>query len=204
MQAENEVGDAALVSKGKYWRGTTDQYLSQLQALYEAVKSVSPDMPVVLSSFASESLDAAIDPTDEHHEYSSARIMRLLAEGQYDAVDLHFYGCVEDIPAKVAWIKANMPADKLWISTENGGPDTRCATTPHSWSEDLSRFEQVESQQVAARLRRAENGSVCLWFSFFDLKNEDDVFSHLGLLDQSVLPPRQKPAFSAFQNFQRL
>lgn len=203
VQAENEVGDAALSPKGKYWRGTTDQYLSQLQALYEAVKSVNPDMTVVLSSFASEGLDAVIDPTDGHHEYSSMRITRLLTEGQYDAVDLHFYGCVEDIPAKIAWVKANMPTDKLWISTENGGPDPRCATTPHSWTEDLSRFEEVESQQVSARLSAcAENGgSVCLWFSFFDLKNEDDVFNHLGLLDQSVLPPRQKPAFSAFQNF---
>ena len=131
------------------------------------------------------------------------RISRLLSEGQYDAADLHFYGCVEDIPAKVAWVKANMPADKLWISTENSGPDPRCETTPHSWAENLSRFEEVESQQVATRLSAcAENsGSVCLWFSFFDLKNEDDVFNHLGLLDQSVLPPREKPAFSAFQQF---
>ncbi len=203
VQAENEVGDAALNPKGVYWRGTTDQYLNQLRALYEAVKSVNPDMPVVLSSFTSEGLDAAIDPADKRHEYSSTHITRLLTEGQYDAADLHFYGCVEDISAKVKWVRDIMPADKRWISTEDGGPDSRCATTPHSWTEDLARFEEVQAQQVPARLSAcAENGgSICLWFSLFDLKREDEVFSHLGLLDQSSAPPRFKPAFMAFQNF---
>lgn len=204
VQAENEVGDAALNPKARYWRGTADQYLAQLSALYEAVKSVSPNVPVVLSSFTSEGLDAAIDPSDKLHEYSSRRITRLLSEGQYDAADLHFYGCVEDISAKVQWVKQVMPAGKLWISTENSGPDSRCPATPLSWRDDLAGFEAQQAEQVPAHLTACAEagGGICLWFSLFDLRGEpSDVFNRLGLLDPSEMLPRFKPAFLAFQDF---
>lgn len=67
----------------------------------------------------------------------------------------------------------------------------------------LARFEQVEAQQVPARLRAcAENGaSVCLWFSLLDLEHEVDTFNHFGLLDPRVSPPRHKPAYDAFRRF---
>lgn len=203
VQAENEVSDAGLNPKSKYWRGDTNQYLAQLHVLYEAVKSLNPNIPVVLSSFPSESLDKALDSSDPLHGYAVTHMQRLLTDGQYDAADLHFYGCVEDIPAKVAWIKANMPADKLWISTENGGPDYRCASTPHHWDENPAAYEQKQAEQVAARLNACRNngGSICLWFSLFDLKNEVDVFSHMGLLDPRMNPPAQKPAYQAFKTF---
>jgi hypothetical protein len=98
-----------------------------------------------------------------------------------------------------------MPAGKpfIWISTENGGPDSRCKTTPLSWKQDLAQFEQEEARQVPLRLSACtENGgSICLWFSFFDLKNSGEVFSHLGLIDQSTDPPRKKLAYEAFQTF---
>jgi len=203
VQAENEVSDAGLNPKSKYWRGDTDQYLAQLQTLYEAVKSLNPNIPVVLSSFPSESLDKALDSSDPLHRYAVTHMQRLLTDGQYDAADLHFYGCVEDIPAKVAWVKANMPADKLWISTENGGPDYRCASTPLHWNENPAAYEQQQAEQVSSRLTacRANGGSICLWFSLFDLKGEVDVFTHMGLLDSRVFPPAQKPAYQAFKAF---
>lgn len=203
-QAENEVGDAALNPKARYWRGTSDQYLELLRTFYEAVKSIHADIPVVLTSFPSESLDAARDPNDPHYEYASAHIEKLLTQGEYDAADLHFYGCVEDIPAKVQWVKDHMPVGKLWISTENGGPDPRCPTTPHSWREDLARFETQQAEQVAARLTACaeSGGNICLWFSLFDLRGEpSDTFNRLGLLDQSETPPRKKPAYEAFKAF---
>jgi len=205
VQAENEVGDAAVNSASSYWRGTDEQYLAQLQALYEAVKSVNTNIPVVLTSFASQTLDALSEQNNVRHELAVKHVTKLLTQGQFDAVDLHFYGCVEDIAAKVKAVKERTSTGKpfIWISTENGGPDFRCLTTPLSWKQDLAQFEQLQAKQVSARLSACvENGgSICLWFSFFDLKNEVDVFSHLGLLDQDTNPPRKKPAYEAFKAF---
>ncbi len=203
VQAENEVGDAVLNPKSKYWRGDTDQYLVQLSALYEAVKSLDSSIPVVLSGFPSESLDKALDASDPLHAYAVNHMQRLLLEGAYDAADLHFYGCVEDISAKVDWVKAVMPAGKLWISTENGGPDPRCPSTPHTWDENPAVYEQKQVEQLTARLTAcSENGgAICLWFSLFDLKNEVEPFTHMGLLDPRVSPPQKKPAYEAFKEF---
>ena len=205
VQAENEISDASVNPASSYWRGTDEQYLAQLQALYEEVKSVNASIPVVLTSFASETLDALSEQNDPRHEFVVQHVTTLLTQGQFDAVDLHFYGCVEDIAAKVKAVRERMPASKpfIWISTENGGPDYRCETTPPSWKQDLAQFEQEEARQVPLRLSAcAENGgSICLWFSFIDLKNSGEVFSHLGLLDQDVMPPRKKPAYDAFQTF---
>lgn len=203
-QCENECSDAAFNPKSRYWRGTTAQYLAQIQAFREAVKSVDPAIPVVLTSFASESLSAAIEPADRRHLYAAAHLAKLLASPDYDAVDLHFYGGVEDIPAKVDWVKERLPAGKRWISTENGGPDPRCASTPISWRKNPAEFEQLQAKQVAQRLQAAadQGASLCLWFSMFDLRGEtSDVFNRLGLLDQSVTPPRKKPAYEAFKKF---
>jgi len=205
VQAENEVFDASLDPRAIYWRGTEDQYLVQLQAHYEAVKSVDTRIPVVLTSFASANLDALREPGNPNHQGVLAHVTTLLTRGKYDAIDLHFYGCVENIPAKVRAVQALLPAGRsvAWISTENGGPDPRCKTTPLSWKDDLTKFEQEQARQVPLRLAAcADNGgSVCLWFSLFDLLKSDDVFSHLGLLDQGATPPRKEPASAAFETF---
>lgn len=205
VQAENEISDASVNPASSYWRGTDEQYLAQLQALYEAVKSVNANIPVVLTSFASRTLDALAEQSNARHELAAKHVTMLLTQGQFDVVDLHFYGCVEDIPAKVKAVEEYMPAGKLflWISTENGGPDSRCPTTPLSWKQDLAQFEQLQAEQVSTRLLAcAENGGVvCLWFSLFDLKNSNEVFSRLGLIDQDSNPPRKKPAYGAFKAF---
>ncbi len=205
VQAENEIGDASVNPRAVYWRGTLDQYLDQLAALHDAVKSLDPRLGVVLTSFASDSLDAAVDPIDPHHDYAVRKLERLLSEGAYDAADLHFYGCVEDIPAKIAWVEERLPQGRAWISTENGGPDSECPTTPGSWRDGLPAFEALQARQVPARLRACADGggAVCLWFSLFDLRDEVDRFNHLGLLDSRVLPPREKPAYDAFRSFLR-
>ena len=203
VQCENEIGDASIAPQSAYWRGTTDQYLSLLAACRHAARAVDHRFVVVMSSFASESLDAALDPANPHHGYAAGRLEHMLNDGTYDAVDLHFYGCVDSIAAKVAWVDARRHDHTRWISTENSGPDPRCPQTPISWRTDLARFEQVEAQQVPARLRACvqNGGSVCLWFSLLDLKHEVDTFNHLGLLDPRVSPPRHKPAYDAFRRF---
>jgi hypothetical protein len=205
VQCENEVSDASLNQKARYWRGTTEQYLTQLDAFYEVIKSINSSMPVVLTSFASESLSALIDSSNPYHKFSSTRIAKLLREGKYDAVDLHFYGCIGDIPTKVQWIKELMPEEKLWISTENGGPDYRCSKTPLHYGEDPEEFEIIQAEQVSQRLSAcAENGgSVCLWFSLFDMRGESDVFTHMGLIDTSGVM-NQGGSFKGIRNGRNL
>ncbi len=195
VQCENEVGDASVNPKARFWRGTMKQYSEQLNAFYEAVKLVDPSMPVVLSSFTSEGLRRVIHPDDPRHEGTSRFLGAMLTKGRYDAVDLHFYGCVEDIPAEVNWVKAHMGSDKRWISTENSGPDRRCSSTPYRWEENRDLFEKVEAEQVVSRLSAcADNGGVvCLWFSFLDLRKETDVFRHMGLIDQSGVIEKLAP-----------
>jgi N-acetylglucosamine-6-sulfatase len=205
VQGGNEIFDASVVSESLYWRGTMEQYLAQEQALFEAVKSVSPDIPVVLAGFASATLDELVTQKEPGHKSAVDHVTELLAPGKFDAVDLHFYGCVEDIPAKARAVQNLLPAGHAvpWISTENGGPETRCKSTPLSWSQDLAQFEKMQAQQVPARLSACaeQGGSICLWFSLFDFKSSADIFNHLGLLDQDAAPPRQKPAYAAFKTF---
>ncbi len=203
LQCENEAIDASQQPGAVYWRGTEDDYLAQLSALAAEARAVSPAIRVVSTSFASETLAAASDPFNARHQAALAWIGALLAAGSYDATDLHFYGCPDDIAAKIAAVRQLLPPGKAWISTENGGPDPRCPATPYTWAADPVRFEQVQAEQLGERLNAcaAAGGSVCLYFSLFDLLGEASIFQHLGLLDPSVEPPREKPAYAAFQSF---
>jgi len=188
-QCENEIGDASLNKKARFWRGTTEQYLIQLEAFYDAVKSVDKSIPVVLSSFTSEGLSKVIDSSlkDEKASFSYKVITTLLEKGEYDVADLHFYGCVNDIPTKIRWVKEHMPQQKPWISTENGGPDYRCSATPNPYDKDPQGYERLQAEQVSERLCACSDngGSVCLWFSLIDVAGEVDTFSHLGLIEFS-------------------
>lgn len=204
VQCENEVGDASLNPKARYWRGTTDQYITQIQAFHEAVKQLDERFIVVLSSFASETLDNALDPSDaERHRYATSRVTAMLQKGVYEVIDPHFYGCPTDIKRKVDWLRGQLAPGKIWISTEIGGPDPRCSSTPGAYEQDPGDYERRQAEEVRTRLSAcAENGGkACLWFSLFDLKREVYPFSHMGLLDPAESPLRKKPAYSAFQSF---
>lgn len=203
VQCENEAGDAQANPRSRYWRGTTGDYLRQWTAFRAAVRSVSDSIPVVLTSFTSEGLDAALDPADPRHEYAAARMEKLLAEVDYDAVDLHFYGCASSIPAKARWVRERLRPGARWITTECGGPDERCPSTPAAALATPEAFERRQAEEVPLRLRACadQGASICLWFSLFDLRQETSVFSRLGLIDQGARPPRRKPAFAAFQEF---
>ncbi|MBI3893542.1 MAG: hypothetical protein HY303_18645 [Candidatus Wallbacteria bacterium] len=118
----------------------------------------------------------------------------MLTRGRYDVADLHFYGCVEDIPVEVQWVKAHMPPGKSWISTENGGPDIRCPSTPVSWEQNPEEYERLQARQVSERLSACADsgGLVCLWFSFLDMTGETSVFTHMGLIDPRALKDKVK------------
>lgn len=204
VQCENEIGDASVAPTARYWRGTTSDYLLQLPALFQAVRSLqSSNLSVVLTSFASENLNTVLNPADPNYAFQTNRMITLLQQNSYDAADLHFYGCVSDIPAKIQWVKDHLPAGRKWISTENGGPDYRCAATPVHWSNNPTLFESIQAAQVTNRLDAvATNGaSIALWFSLFDLNGETDVFNHLGLIEQTNVTVRLKPAYNAFKNY---
>ncbi len=200
-QSENEVSDASVSPKAKYWRGTTQQYLLQLAAFREAVKALDVRLAVALSGFASSGLDAVVgsgaSTADAQKFYG-----KLLAAPEYDVADLHFYGCVGDIAAKASWVKARLRSGTGWISTENGGPDYRCASTSATYDQNPTLYLQTEAQQVPERLSACSSngGSVCLWLSLFDMPNEASVFTHMGLLTATT-PPQQKLAYGAFRQF---
>lgn len=210
FQCENEVGDASISSGSVYWRGTADQYLATLAAFADEVRSVSPAIPVVLSSFASDPLEKASDPTPPmmgdpgyaNYQYATTLLGRLLLEGDYDFADLHFYGCVDSIDRKIDWVLARLPAGRNWISSEDGGPDiVDCPGVP-DWRTNLDGFEQAKASELLDRLAKcsARGGAVCLWFSLFDLQGEVDRFNHLGLLDPA-LPDVSRPAYDAYAVF---
>jgi len=205
VQADNEVWDASRFDKSLFWRGTDPQYLDELQALYETVKALDPRLRVVLTSFSDLQLKLLNAPKDPIYDQVAAHVTSLLTRGRYDVMDLHFYGCPADIPAQIAAFKKYIPPGKpaTWISTENGGPDIRCKDPPASWKDDLPAFEKLQARQVPERLSACidNGGSVCLWFAYSDLPNASDIFSHLGLVDPTVDPPRRKPAYLAFRNF---
>jgi hypothetical protein len=104
---------------------------------------VAPDIPVVLAGFASATLDGLINQDAQGHTRAEKHVTEILSQAKFDAVDLHFYGCVEDIPAKVKAIKDLLPTGQTvpWISTENGGPEAECKSTSVSWRKDLTQNE---------------------------------------------------------------
>jgi len=181
VQCENEVGDVTQNPSSTYWRGTTDQYLAQLSALFEAVRGASPSMPVAMSSFSSGSLEIVINPSDPRYTAVTTRFARMLGEGQYDVADLHFYDCVETIGAKVAWVTARLPSGRAWISTENGGPDPNCPSTPLTYSQNPSRYEDLEGPAGAAavaRLQRRRRCGLPLVFAVRSQRRVGDVQPH--------------------------
>ncbi len=201
VQAENEVGDAKVSSESKYWRGTTDQYLTQLDALHDAVKELNGSYKVVLSGFTDGAEESVLTPGTQKYNYQVSRMSTMLASPDYDYADLHFYGCSDTIAAKATWVKDHQPAGKGWIATEIGGPmPNYCGYV--DWHTDLAGFEKAQADQVATRLSAcsANGGTVCLWFSLFNLNGEVDSFNHLGLLTQEQTP-QKKPAFDAFKSF---
>lgn len=203
VQCENEITDATTNLKARFWRGTLDQYMQLLSACYDAVHGMDSRFKVVLSSFPSESMDLLIHPTQQPRSQTALTRTTTMLGGKYDVVDPHFYGCVEDIPTKVQWIKSHMKPGSLWITTESSGPDSRCASTPTTYEQDPAKFNQVQVQQVQQRMDAcAQNGgSVCLWFSLFDLKDETSVFNHMGLIDSRTSPVTKKPAYGALKTY---
>jgi hypothetical protein len=205
VQAENEETDATVEKNAIYWRGTDEQYLAQSQAFYTAVKSVSPNIRVALTSFAGYMLENIANPNMPGYAYSVQHVTLLLTQAKYDGLDLHFYKCVEDIPNLVKALKALVPAGQpfVWISTENGGPMANCKSTRITWQQDLAQYEKLQAEQLPERLSAciANGGRICLWFSFFDLHNIDDTFNHLGVIDLFADPARKKPAYVAYQAF---
>lgn len=216
LQYENEVSDSSVAPQAKYWRGTTAQYLSNFDAFAEKVRALDSRFKVVLSSFTNQAEEAVIDPLNPSYGYQISRLGTMLSDTNYDAIDLHFYGCPTTMGSKVQWFRdywsTNNIVNKEWVTTENGGPMPNYCDYPVNgryvdWNNptELTTFEDAQAAQVSQRMGNcaADGGSICLWFSEFDLNGEVDDFNHLGLLTQETVP-RKKSAYTAFQNYTAL
>lgn len=141
IQIENEVApsDIAPPNPNRFWHGTSAEYFEHLARSYEAVKAVDPGIPVALAGFPSEGLEWAISPSPSPGGRAAAQWMeRMLREGRYDLADVHLYHRVEQVPAKIAWVRAR--TDRPIAATEVAGPDERsgAAYSDAANAQDLS------------------------------------------------------------------
>lgn len=188
VQCENEVLPRDLNppdQKQRFWHGTMDEYLATLLATYDAVKTVDPSIPVAMMGFSSEMLGEFISA--KGRKQITAWGERLLSEGRYDWVDVHLYNRIDEMSAKVAWVKSRVA--KPVAATEVGGPDPRAG-------EDYT--EALHARQVSTRMKIALNAgaSMAFWVLLRDTPGADERFRPMALID---LKWRRKPAFEAYR-----
>ncbi|MBI4613259.1 MAG: hypothetical protein HY720_06580 [Planctomycetes bacterium] len=184
VQIENEVLPRDVLPPDRprrFWHGTGEEYLSTLALAYEAVKSVEPSVPVAAAGISSEMLAELV--RGEHRLITSWG-ERLLKEGRFDWADVHLYNRVDEIPAKVAWVRARWAGPIA--GTEVGGPDEASGAR---YSEEL------HAEDVAARIGAAREAGVrrIFWSPFFENPNLESRFVPMCLVASGG---RRKPAFA--------
>jgi len=115
-QCDNEPSNTGLL-----WAGTAPEYVTQLAAFYEAVKSGDPGAKVVLGGCGYDVL--ASEPGSEPRAFFA----HLLDRGRdvFDVFDVHLYGDPARVPAYVADVRAMMRDhgyDRPVVAGEYGGP----------------------------------------------------------------------------------
>jgi hypothetical protein len=106
-QIENEV------AQPQYWAGSLDQYVTVLQRAYRAIKSEDQGATVLIAGLAGSE--------------DQAKTRSLLEGGRdyFDVLDAHLYFPPEDLPGRIAALKAEMKRlgyeKPIWV-TETGGP----------------------------------------------------------------------------------
>lgn len=157
VQFANEVApeDVLPPSPTRFFHGTSDEYLETLALTYPAVKSVDPSIPVASGGISSLTLktivEAGPNPSDSLQKIIDWN-ERLLTDGMVDWADIHLYHAIEEIPAKVAWVRQRWHGPLA--ATEVGGPDER---TGAQYSDSLHAAELPER---IATVRRYDDPSV--------------------------------------------
>jgi hypothetical protein len=188
IQVENEVlpRDVAPPDRpNRFWHGTAQEYLRTLALGYDATKSIDAAIPVAAMGFSSEMLQEFVT---RRHPPVVAWGERLLREGRFDWLDLHLYHLIEEIPAKVAWVRSrwNGPI----AGTEIGGPDSASGAR---YSESL------HAEDVRLRIRAALDAGVrrVFWGPLVEPPQVEPRFVPMSLIVRSDY--RRKPAFEAYR-----
>lgn len=185
IQINNEVVPRDIGGKdraSRFWHGTSDQYLAILSAAYEAVKRADPDVPVAVGGISSAAMELILNGEQRvAHWYD-----RLLREGRFDWADIHLRHRIDDIPAKVNWVRARWPGPLA--ATEVAGPDPRVA--PYS--------ESGQAQDLMARMAAARDAGVerLFWAGLAENPSVAQIYRKEGLIERSTW--RRKLAFESY------
>jgi polysaccharide biosynthesis protein PslG len=144
-----------------FWQPEADpeRYAQLLKRGYDAVKRVSPDMPVVLGGLSNrQTSDAGNVSLSEFLE----RIYAAGAKGHMDAISFHPYAAVRTAPVFAKSVlqvrdetrKAGDLTTPLWV-TELGATTTGYDPTL-KWSEDEQRETLVDQYEKLRRIPRVE------------------------------------------------
>lgn len=207
-------------AEGTTWfPGTAEQYLELLRIAYDEFKAptATPDAPVLCAGWtgtvstigAMLARDDSIGQIAAHFGFSETIppdllaayrrsldfIEQVMAEGDYDACDLHLYEDPETIPPRVAWLRTLARGKPVW-ATEIGGPDERF---PPEWS------EEEQARQVVRRMTLVQEAGVeearvqlACHLNLFDTTNQGPNYNHMGLVTREG---RRKPAYAAYRQF---
>ncbi len=118
IQCANEVLPADVFPPDRpvrFWHGTADEYLATLSLTYDAVKALDLAIPVAMGGISSAMMERIQEGVPEAVAWND----RLLREGRFDWADVHLRHAPEDLPAKVAWVKARWSGPLA--ATEVGG-----------------------------------------------------------------------------------
>jgi hypothetical protein len=204
-QVENEVYSArdhlpSCPPVTWFWMGTKEEYADHVRLFAETVKGMDPGLTVLpagvpfISPFALQDDEIFL----EHVASATADVV--------DAVDVHLYGCVETVPARVSALRrelARFGLDLPLFATETGDIDTHCPTVPLLDSpEDLPEELALQSVNTVKRYVSSFGGGVEKVFALDLTAHENDLpyghWSRMALTfdPQGLLP---KPAFYAYQ-----
>ena len=105
VQINNEVMPRDVAGRdraSRFWHGTSDQYLDLLATAYDAVKRIDPDVPLAAGGISSAAMEFVLKGEQRVARWYD----RLLREGRFDWVDIHLRHRINDIPAKVTWVRS--------------------------------------------------------------------------------------------------
>jgi len=216
IQFSNEWDDPAV----GYYPGTAAEFVTQLNIVYDEVKAVFPDMPVLPGGLLSNAMAGVavctlgdrspLHPDDIGPDYCTSdtylnhlqRMRDVFSQGRYDMVDQHLYFDVQYWPVYVEMLRqVVLPENRRGVPlmvSEFGGPNALKTDRDDAGQANLLR----EYLRTLSKLDLAEA-------YFFTLVEPDETdrlgnpspFAHSGLIAKGSRNP--KPAYDVFMRFAR-
>ena len=185
VQINNEVMPRDVAGRdraSRFWHGTSDQYLDLLATAYDAVKRIDPDVPLAAGGISSAAMEFVLKGEQRVARWYD----RLLREGRFDWVDIHLRHRINDIPAKVTWVRSRWGGPIA--ATEVAGPDPRVA----------SYSESGQAEDIVARMSMARDNGVdrLFWAGLAENPHVAPVYQKEGLIERGTW--RRKAAFDAY------